>query len=122
MTNIIQLTPRVDDQPASSDQSELLHQASGHLVALTNHVIALEQRIADQSARIDALEARSPPPPFTIPPHWVNAKRAAHASGYSRQSIYRFFHSRQAVGIQHGGTIYVDPDSLPEKRSRRRRK
>ena len=65
MTNIIQLTPRVDDQPASSDQSELLHQASGHLVALTNHVIALEQRIADQSARIDALEARSPPPPFT---------------------------------------------------------
>ena len=115
MTNIVQLVSRVGDQPASSDQSELLLRAIVHITALTRHV-------ADQSARIAALEARSPPPPFTIPPHWVNAKRAAHASGYSRQSIYRFFHSRQAVGIQHGGTIYVDPDSLPEKRSRRRRK
>jgi hypothetical protein len=122
MSNVTQLVPRTDDQIASSDQPELLHQAIGHVGALTKHVIALEQRIADQAARIADLESRSPPPPFTIPSHWLTAKQSAHASGYSRQSIYRFFHSRQALGIQHGGTIYLDPDSLPEKRSRRRQK
>jgi hypothetical protein len=113
MSNVIQLVPRVDDRP--SDQSELLLRAIVHITALTRHV-------ADQADRIAALEARSPAPPFEIPPHWVNAKLAAHASGYSRQSIYRFFHSRQALGIEHGGSIFIDPDSLPEKRSRRRRK
>jgi hypothetical protein len=122
MTNVVQLIPRVDDQPASSDQSGLLLHAVAHIVALTKHVADQAARIADQAERIAALEARSPAPPFEIPPHWVNAKRAAHASGYSRQSIYRFFHSRQALGIQQRGTIYLDPDSLPEKRSRQRRK
>jgi hypothetical protein len=122
MSNITQLVPRTDDRIASPDQSELLHQASGHVVALTDHVITLEQRIADQAARIADLESRSPPPPFTIPAHWLSAKQAAHATGYSRQSIYRFFHSREAIGIQHGGTIYVDPDSIPERWSRPRRR
>jgi hypothetical protein len=122
MSNVTQLVPRTDDQIASSDQPELLHQAIGHVGALTKHVIALEQRIADQAARIADLESRSPPPPFTIPSHWLTAKQSAHASGYSRQSIYRFFHSREAIGIEQGGRLFVDPDSIPERRSRPRRR
>jgi hypothetical protein len=120
MNNVIHLGPRTDDQIASPDQSELLHQASGHVVALTNHVIALEQRIADQAARIADLESRSPPPPFTIPSHWVVPKTAAYLSGYSLPTIYRFFHRERIQGVERGGAIFIDPDTLPKNEKLRK--
>jgi hypothetical protein len=113
MTNVVQFTPRVDDQPASSDQSELLLRAIVHIVALTKHV-------TDQSARIAALEARSPPPPFEIPSHWVVPKTAAYLSGYSLPTIYRFFHRERIRGVEHGGAIFIDPDTLPKNEKLRK--
>jgi hypothetical protein len=115
MSNVIQLVPRTDDKPASPDHSELLIRAITHIANLTKHV-------ASQSERIAALEARVPAPPLEIPAHWVVPKVAAYLTGYSRQSIYRFFRNRDAQGIERGGSIFIDPDSLPKKGSRRRRK
>jgi hypothetical protein len=111
-SNVVQLSPAAP--PAPSDP-ELLLQAINLVLSLTKHV-------ADQSDRIAALEARVPAPPLEIPAHWVVPKVAAYSSGYSRQSIYRFFRNREARGIARGGSIFIDPDSLPKKRSRRRRK
>jgi hypothetical protein len=118
MTNVLQLIPRVDDQPSSSDQ--LLFQTISILVALTTHTIALERRIADQAERIAALEARSPAPPFEIPSHWVVPKTAAYLSGYSLPTIYRFFHRERIRGVEHGGAIFIDPDTLPKNEKLRK--
>jgi hypothetical protein len=119
MTNVVQLSPAAP--PALSDH-DLLMQTIGIVVALTSHTIALERRAADQAARIAALEARVPPPPFEIPSQWIMAKQAVGVCGYSLPSIYRFFHSDRIVGVEFGGNIFIDPNSLPKTGSRRRRK
>ena len=118
MTNVVQLVPRVDGQPASSE--ELLLQAIAHIVSLTSHVADQAARIADQAERIAALEARSPAPPFEIPPHWVVPKTAAYLSGYSLPTIYRFFHRERIRGVERGGAIFIDPDTLPKNEKLRK--
>jgi hypothetical protein len=107
MSNVVQLSPAAP--PALSDH-DLLMQTISLVVSLTRHTI-------EQAARIAALESRVPPPPFEIPSHWIMAKQAAGACGYSLPSIYRFFHSGRIVGISHGRNIYIDPGSLPKKGS-----
>jgi hypothetical protein len=116
VTNVVELAPRADDQPSSADHSELL------LIRAISHIAHLTKHVASQSERISALEARVPVPPLEIPAHWVVPKVAAYLTGYSRQSIYRFFRNRDAQGIERDGSIFIDPDSLPKKGSRRRRK
>ena len=107
MSDVVQLAPRVDDRPAPSDR-DLLLKAINLIVSLTNHV-------AEQAARIAALESRVPPPPFEVPAGWLMAKQAAPLCGYAASTLYRWVRQGKIVGGPHGGNVYIDPTSLPVK-------
>jgi hypothetical protein len=72
--------------------------------------IALEDR-----ERLDAMEARLPPPRFTLPPGWIGAKAARDLSGYSLPQIYAWARSGKIVSAKDGGHVRIDPASLPRR-------
>jgi hypothetical protein len=117
MTNVVQLVPRVDDQPASSDQ--LLFQTITILVALTTHTITLERRIADLDAdntmlrvRVGLIESARPAPCFAAPEGWVTVKQAMSLSGAGRSTISRLVQREKIIGATHDGRTFIDPVSL----------
>jgi hypothetical protein len=119
MTNVVLLPPRVDDQPASSDQSELLHQAIGHVAALTKHVITLERRVANLDAdntvlrvRVGLIESYRPSPRFEAPEGWITVRQAVSTSGAGRATISRLVQREKIIGATYNGRTYVDPASL----------
>jgi hypothetical protein len=116
MTNVVQLVPRVDDQPSSSDQ--LLFQTISILVALTTHTIALERRIADLDAdntvlraRIGLIESARPAPRFGAPEGWISVRQAMCISGAGRSTISRLVQREKIIGATYNGRTYVDPAS-----------
>ena len=114
MSNVIQLVPRIDDQPASSDP-DMLAQALRANATLATHIVALTTHMITQDRRIAELEARSSRP-RNVPIGWLTPKRAAHASGFSLSTIHRWFRSGAIGGERAGVRIFIDPTTLPMRK------
>jgi hypothetical protein len=92
-------------------------EAPGAGPSLAEQVLALVMPLASDnaalSARMVALEARLPPPRFTIPRGWIGTKDAIARSGLSRSTIYRLIKKGRVLGIKVGAVTAVDPSTLP---------
>jgi hypothetical protein len=117
MSNVIQLVPRGDDQPASSDQ--LLFQTISILVSLTTHTITLERRVADLDAdntmlrvRVGLIESARPAPRFGAPEGWISVRQAMCISGAGRSTISRLVQREKIIGATYSGWTFIDPVSL----------
>ena len=86
---------------------------------LLDRVTRLEAEKFMLAARIATLEAHAPEPRFEVPNDWLTAAQCVHLCGYSLPSIYRFYHSGRIVGVEYGGSVFIDPNSLPKKGARR---
>jgi hypothetical protein len=115
MTNVIQLVPRTADQPQPSVHDLLAH-ALHQNAALAAHVMALTQHVDAQSQRIADLESHVSPPRFEPHAGRLTPKQAAFASGFSLPTIHRWFRSGAIEGKRHGVRIFIDPDTLPMRK------
>jgi hypothetical protein len=117
MTNVLQLLPRTDDRPASTE--ELLLKTISQVVSLTRHLLAFERRIEDLGRenlelriRIGLVESKRTSPRFAAPEGWVTVKQAMSLSGAGRSTVSRLVAQAKIVGASYGGRVFVDPDSL----------
>jgi hypothetical protein len=114
MTNVVQLVPRVADQPADMLVQALRANAdlAANNAALASHVMALTQHVAAQDRRIADLESRVSPPRFEPHAGRLTPKQAAFASGFSLSTIHRWFRSGAIGGEREGVRILIDPATL----------
>jgi hypothetical protein len=117
MTNVVLLPPRVDDQPASSE--ELLLKAINQVVSLTQHLLAFERRVADLDAdntvlraRVGLIESARPAPRFGAPEGWISVGQAMCISGAGRSTISRLVQREKIIGAPYNGRTFIDPESL----------
>jgi hypothetical protein len=117
MTNVVQLIPHGDDQPASSDQ--FFVQAIEMMVALMKHVISLEQHVRDltaenivHSVRIGLIESTRPAPRFEVPEGWISVRQAVSMFGAGRSTISRLVQRGKIIGADYNGRTFIDPESL----------
>jgi len=78
--------------------------------SLAEHVSTL---VTALNIRVTELEARLPPPRFTIPQGWIGAKEAIARSGISRSTLYRMIKKGHVLGIKAGPVTAIDPSTLP---------
>jgi Helix-turn-helix domain len=89
--------------------------ATPDLAALVEMVASLRAELLATNERLAVVESRLPPPRFEFPPNFVTIKQASAICGFKPPTIYAWYRGGRIIGAKDGGSVRVDPASLPIK-------
>jgi hypothetical protein len=88
--------------------------ATPDLAALVEMVASLRAELLATNERLAVVESRLPPPRFEFPPNFVTIKQASAICGF-KPPIYGWHRAGRIISVKDGGSVRVDPASLPIK-------